>query len=122
MKFVNYNGCREHPREYTKISNIKNLRFTIYTVTKYVVTISHKVLNQLLKLPDKPGVYLLKDEDDNVIFINMATSLSKQIRSHFHSNKKQDLIIKSKTRNIELVEEEDEFAAVKLELNLKKLH
>lgn len=88
-----------------------------------MVDISRKVLNQLIKLPDKTGVYLLKDEDGNVIFINMAKSLSKQVRSHFHSTKKQDRIIKSKTRSIEVVEEEDDLAAVKLELDLiKKYH
>ncbi|MCE7736373.1 MAG: hypothetical protein GPJ54_15950 [Candidatus Heimdallarchaeota archaeon] len=64
----------------------------------------------------------MKDEDGNVIFINMTKSLSKQVRSHFHSKKRQDQIIKSKTRSIEFIIEEDVILAVKLELDSIKKH
>ncbi|MFV2014033.1 MAG: UvrB/UvrC motif-containing protein [Candidatus Heimdallarchaeota archaeon] len=82
-----------------------------------------KILNQLVELPDKTGVYLLRDEDENVIFVNFARNLSTQVRSHFHSNKRQDIIIKSKTRSIEFIVEEDVILAAKLELGLiRKYH
>lgn len=87
-----------------------------------MIIISREVLTQLIKLPDKPGVYVLKDEDNKIIFVNMANSLSKQVRSHFHSQKTQDKIIKSKTRSIEVHIEEDEIKAVRLELELIKEH
>ena len=41
-----------------------------------MVDISRKVLNQLIKLPDKTGVYLLKDEDGNVIREKMETGFN----------------------------------------------
>ena len=69
------------------------------------------------------GVYLLKDEKENIIFVNMARNLANDVRKHFHSSKRLDLIIKSKTRSIEVHVKEDEFEAVKLELELiKKYH
>ena len=87
-----------------------------------MIVISSKILNQLIRLPDKTGVYLLKDEDKNVIFVNLAKNLSTKVRGHFHSNKRQDIIIKSKTRSIEFIVEEDEILAAKLELDLIQKH
>ena len=32
---------------------------------------------ELKKLPDKPGVYIMKDKDDNIIYVGKAISLKK---------------------------------------------
>ncbi len=39
--------------------------------------------NDLNNLPDKPGVYLIKDVQDRVIYVGKALSLKKRIKSYF---------------------------------------
>lgn len=33
---------------------------------------------ELKKLPDKPGVYVMHDKDDKIIYVGKAVSLKKQ--------------------------------------------
>lgn len=47
-------------------------------------------------LPDKPGVYLFKDKDENIIYIGKATSLKMRTKSYFD----KDLI---NTRGLKIV-------------------
>ena len=49
-----------------------------------------------LKLPDAPGVYFFRDEDNNILYIGKATSLKDRVRSYFNP----DLM---KTRGLRLV-------------------
>lgn len=45
--------------------------------------ISSKVQSKLHELPDKPGVYLMRDRDGRVIYIGKAVSLRKRVRQYF---------------------------------------
>ena len=38
---------------------------------------------QLKLLPDSPGVYLMKDEFDDIIYVGKAKSLRNRVRSYF---------------------------------------
>ena len=38
---------------------------------------------ELKKLPDKPGVYIMKDKEDNIIYVGKAVSLKNRVRSYF---------------------------------------
>lgn len=49
-----------------------------------------------LALPDTPGVYFFRDEEDNILYIGKATSLKDRVRSYFNP----DLIA---TRGLRLV-------------------
>lgn len=49
-----------------------------------------------LNLPDSPGVYFFRDEDNNILYIGKATSLRDRVRSYFG----KDLI---ETRGLRLV-------------------
>ena len=45
--------------------------------------IQQQIEEQLQQLPDKPGVYLLKNETDAIIYVGKAKSLRKRVRSYF---------------------------------------
>jgi excinuclease ABC subunit C len=38
---------------------------------------------ELKDLPDEPGIYLLYDENDTVIYVGKARSLKKRVPAHF---------------------------------------
>lgn len=48
------------------------------------------IREQLTILPDKPGVYIMKDKDDNIIYVGKAISLKNRVRQYFQSQKKSD--------------------------------
>ena len=38
---------------------------------------------ELKKLPNKPGVYIMHDKDDNIIYVGKAVSLKNRVRQYF---------------------------------------
>ena len=44
------------------------------------------VSEELKKLPAKPGVYLMHDKNDTIIYIGKAISLKNRVRSYFRAN------------------------------------
>ena len=79
---------------------------------------------ELKKLPDKPGVYLMKDKNDNIIYVGKAVVLKNRVRSYFRKTNKTERI-KKMVSNIDhfeyiVVGSEDE--ALILECNLIKKH
>ena len=49
---------------------------------------------ELKKLPNKPGVYLMHDKDDNIIYVGKAVSLKRRVKSYFRKTNKTDRIKK----------------------------
>ncbi len=44
-------------------------------------------LKEALKnLPDKPGVYLMKDKNDHIIYVGKAKILKNRVRQYFHQS------------------------------------
>ena len=43
---------------------------------------------ELKKLPDLPGVYIMYDKDDNIIYVGKSVSLKNRVRSYFTTNHK----------------------------------
>ena len=43
---------------------------------------------ELKKLPDKPGVYIMHDKDDKIIYVGKAISLKNRVRSYFRKTNK----------------------------------
>ena len=41
---------------------------------------------ELKKLPAKPGVYLMHDAQDNIIYVGKAVSLRNRVRSYFRDS------------------------------------
>ena len=43
---------------------------------------------ELKKLPTKPGVYIMKDVNDNIIYVGKAVVLRNRVRQYFRKNNK----------------------------------
>ena len=51
---------------------------------------STQVKNKLAELPDKPGVYLMRDRTGKVIYVGKAISLRSRVRNYFQSSTLRD--------------------------------
>ncbi|MFZ5966373.1 MAG: excinuclease ABC subunit UvrC [Bacillota bacterium] len=83
------------------------------------------IQEQLKKLPDKPGVYLMKDENEEIIYIGKAISLKNRVRQYFQSLKHHPPKVKAMVSNItefEYILTDTELEALMLESTLIKKH
>ena len=48
---------------------------------------------ELKKLPHKPGVYIMHDKNDKIIYVGKAISLRNRVRQYFRKNKKTKINI-----------------------------
>lgn len=74
-------------------------------------------------LPTKPGCYLMKDAEGQVIYVGKAINLRNRVRSYFHSGHDQDLKTRQlvqRIRDIEWIVVGSELEALILEMNLIK--
>jgi len=75
------------------------------------------------KLPDKPGVYLMKDATGEILYIGKATSLKHRVESYFtrpRDNRIQEMV--SKILSIDYLEQPTAIEALFLEASLIKRH
>ena len=78
---------------------------------------------ELNKLPKKPGVYLMHDKNDTIIYVGKAVILRNRVRSYFRSSTKKSAKISQMVKNIawfEYVVTDSELEALVLENNLIK--
>ena len=77
---------------------------------------------ELKKLPEKPGVYIMKDKHDNVIYVGKAVVLKNRVRQYFRKNNKTARIEKmvSLIDHFEYIVVGSEDEALILECNLIK--
>ena len=81
------------------------------------------IQDHLKKLPAEPGVYLMKDKFNNIIYVGKAISLKNRVRQYFQSSKNHSSKVKSMVKNIESFEyiiTDSELEALILECNLIK--
>ena len=74
-----------------------------------------------ITIPSQPGIYLMKDRDDKIIYIGKAKNLKNRVRSYFLKNqnyKTQKLV--QKISDIEFVLTDNESEAFLLESNMIK--
>ena len=80
---------------------------------------------ELKKLPDKPGVYLMHDEADDIIYVGKAVVLKNRVRQYFQSSRGKSAKIRQMVthiRRFEYIITDSELEALVLENNLIKLH
>ena len=77
---------------------------------------------ELKKLPKKPGVYLMKDKDDKIIYVGKAINLKNRVSSYFRKTDKTNRILKmvSLIDHFEYIVVDNEAEALILECNLIK--
>lgn len=77
---------------------------------------------ELKKLPAKPGVYIMHDKNDKIIYVGKAISLKNRVRQYFRKNNKTARIEKmvSLIDHFEYIVVDNEAEALILECNLIK--
>ncbi|MBN3347199.1 excinuclease ABC subunit C [Clostridium botulinum] len=78
---------------------------------------------QLKNLPDKPGVYLMKNNLGEIIYVGKAKILRNRVRQYFQKSQKHSEKVKAMVKNIEEFEyiiTDSEIEALILECNLIK--
>ena len=80
---------------------------------------------ELKKLPAKPGVYIMHDKWDNIIYIGKAKILKNRVRQYFQSSRNKSAKIVQMVSHIQYFEyiiTDSELEALVLECNLIKEH
>ncbi|NJD04262.1 MAG: excinuclease ABC subunit UvrC [Ruminiclostridium sp.] len=83
------------------------------------------IQEELKKMPDKPGVYIMKDENGSIIYVGKAVILKNRVRQYFqasavHPPKVQAMV--ARIKEFEYIVTDSELEALILECNLIKNH
>ena len=80
---------------------------------------------ELKKLPNKPGVYIMRDDQDTILYVGKAINLHNRVRSYFRENIGRGPAIDkmvSLIARFEYIITDSELEALVLENNLIKEH
>jgi excinuclease ABC subunit C len=82
-----------------------------------------KTLDDAKKLPQSPGVYIMKDRENNVIYVGKAASLRERVSQYFrvHESPKNRMLVRN-IEELEYIVTGNEVEALVLESNLIKEH
>lgn len=89
------------------------------------MSLTFNIEEELKKLPAKPGVYIMHDKADEIIYVGKAISLKNRVRQYFQSSRnKSPKIIKMVEHidHFEYIITDSELEALVLECNLIKEH
>src|SRR3954464_1917585 len=90
-----------------------------------MVAVPSHVQNQLKALPARPGVYLFRDADGDVLYVGKAKSLRPRVRQYFQKTgdgRVQIRALPGRVADIEVIVTGSEVEALHLEQNLVKRH
>ena len=83
------------------------------------------ISEELKKLPNKPGVYIMHDAKDEIIYVGKAVNLKNRVRQYFQSGRNRTAKIEqmiSRIDHFEYIVTDSELEALVLECNLIKEH
>lgn len=83
-----------------------------------------RIQEVLENLPNRPGVYIHKDEDGDIIYIGKSVNLRARVRSYFANNvdSYKTLHLRQRIADIEIITTDSELEALLLEMTLIKKH
>src|SRR5512146_826843 len=90
-----------------------------------MMSVSDHLQGILDTLPTRPGCYIMKNADGEIIYVGKAINLRNRVRSYFHGGHDQDMKTRQLVRNIDDIEwivVDSELEALILEMNLIKKH
>lgn len=85
--------------------------------------LSQKLTDLIQNLPDRPGVYLMKNQAGEVIYVGKAVSLKNRVKQYFQSSRNMDAKVRAMVSHVEEFETvvtDTEMEALILENNLIK--
>ncbi|NEQ76240.1 MAG: excinuclease ABC subunit UvrC [Okeania sp. SIO2C9] len=86
---------------------------------------SKKLENRLKEIPQTPGVYLMRDSSDRLLYIGKSKKLRNRVRSYFRESKNHShriSLMVQQVVEIEFIVTDTEAEALALEANLVKQH
>lgn len=86
---------------------------------------NESIAKTLAVLPNKPGVYIMRDEHGKIIYVGKAVILKNRVRSYFRNLASHTVKVKAlveKVAEIETIVTDSEVEALILECNLIKKH
>ena len=91
-----------------------------------MISVNEHIQRRLSELPDRPGVYIMKNAQGKIIYIGKAKVLKNRVRSYFdgseHNGHRAATLMLPYIRDIEWIITESEQEALILEANLIRKH
>ncbi|MBF2008633.1 MAG: excinuclease ABC subunit UvrC [Chlorogloeopsis fritschii C42_A2020_084] len=98
---------------------------TTSTQTLPLVKEPERLESRLAEIPPEPGIYMMRDSSDRIIYIGKSRKLRSRVRSYFRESQKLSERIATMVRQvteIEFIVTDTEAEALALEANLIKQH
>ncbi len=95
------------------------------TTTLPLVKDAERLESRLKEIPAVPGVYLMRDEGDRILYIGKSKKLRNRVRSYFRDSQNLSpriAMMVQQVREIEFIATDTEAEALALEANLVKQH
>ncbi|TAG98450.1 MAG: excinuclease ABC subunit UvrC [Oscillatoriales cyanobacterium] len=95
------------------------------TKTLPLIRDSERLESRLKEIPAVPGVYLMRDESDRILYIGKSKKLRNRVRSYFRESQNLShriAMMVQQVREIEFIATDTEAEALALEANLVKQH
>ncbi|MEG4799056.1 excinuclease ABC subunit UvrC [Microcoleus sp. ARI1-B5] len=95
------------------------------TKTLPLVKDAERLESRLKEIPAVPGVYLMRDESDRILYIGKSKRLRNRVRSYFRESQNLSpriAMMVQQVREIEFIATDTEAEALALEANLVKQH
>ena len=91
------------------------------------VTKEFDIEEELSKLPNKPGIYIMHAANDDILYVGKAISLKNRVRQYFrtghgHNNSPKICLMVEQIAYFEYIVTSSEMEALVLECNLIKAH
>lgn len=99
--------------------------FFFYGYNETMEKLEFIIEDELKKLPGRPGVYMMFDEKEQIIYVGKAISLKNRVRQYFQSSRNKGIKIERMVTHIkrfEYIVTDSELEALVLECNLIKEH